>query len=123
MAEVETPMPAAIRWRLQLQTETLMEALWKLMAGGGCSIIVRQADEYARQAMVAPIEVAVTPGAGGKVVITEGEYTPEGFETSGLRSVQEVSCRYCIAFHIPTVCISDLSRHELFIPLILSLHM
>ena len=41
-------------------------------------------DEYARQAMVAPVEVEVTPGPGGKVTITEAEYTSEGFETGGL---------------------------------------
>lgn len=41
-------------------------------------------DEYARQAMVAPIEVKVTPGPGGKVEISEAEYTSEGFETDGL---------------------------------------
>ncbi|MCM1222595.1 MAG: family 43 glycosylhydrolase [Lachnospiraceae bacterium] len=42
------------------------------------------ADEFARQAMVAPIEVKVTPGPGGKVEISEAEYTSEGFETYGL---------------------------------------
>lgn len=41
-------------------------------------------DEFARQAMVAPIEVKVSPGAGGKVEISEGEYTSEGFNTDGL---------------------------------------
>ncbi|MDE6393926.1 MAG: family 43 glycosylhydrolase [Duncaniella sp.] len=41
-------------------------------------------DEYARQAMVAPIEVTVEPGPGGEVHISEGEYTSEGFETGGL---------------------------------------
>lgn len=41
-------------------------------------------DEYARQAMVAPIEVNVTPGPGGKVEISEAEYTSEGFDTDGL---------------------------------------
>lgn len=41
-------------------------------------------DEFARQAMVAPIEVTVVPGAGGKVTISEAEYTSEGFETDGL---------------------------------------
>lgn len=41
-------------------------------------------DEYSRQAMVAPIEVNVTEGPGGKVEISEGEYTSEGFQTSGL---------------------------------------
>ena len=41
-------------------------------------------DEFSRQAMVAPIEVSVTEGPGGKVVISEGEYTSEGFAVNGL---------------------------------------
>lgn len=41
-------------------------------------------NEYSRQAMVAPIEVTVEEGPGGKVVISEAEYTSEGFETDGL---------------------------------------
>lgn len=41
-------------------------------------------DEYSRQAMVAPIEVKVTEGPGGKVEISEGEYTSEGFQINGL---------------------------------------
>lgn len=41
-------------------------------------------DEFARQAMVAPIEVVVEEGPGGKVKISEGEYTSEGFSTGGL---------------------------------------
>ena len=41
-------------------------------------------DEFSRQAMVAPIEVDVTEGPGGKVVISEGEYTSEGFAINGL---------------------------------------
>ena len=41
-------------------------------------------DEYARQAMVAPIEVKVEEGVGGKVEITEGEYNSEGFALEGL---------------------------------------
>ena len=45
-------------------------------------------DEYARQAMVAPITVKVEEGKGGKVEITEGEYTSEGFETEGLNPLQ-----------------------------------
>lgn len=39
---------------------------------------------YARQAMVATIDVNVVEGAGGRVEITEGEYTSEGFEVEGL---------------------------------------
>ena len=41
-------------------------------------------DEFSRQAMVAPIEVKVTEGPGGKVEISEGEYTSEGFALNGL---------------------------------------
>lgn len=41
-------------------------------------------DEYSRQAMVAPITVDVQEGPGGKVTISEGEYTSEGFSTDGL---------------------------------------
>ena len=41
-------------------------------------------DEFSRQAMVAPVEVSVTRGPGGKVEISEGEYTSEGFEIDGL---------------------------------------
>ena len=41
-------------------------------------------DEYARQAMVAPIEVKVEEGKGGKVEISEGEYNSQGFCLDGL---------------------------------------
>lgn len=40
--------------------------------------------EYCRQPMVAPIEVKVEKGKGGKVYISEGEYTSEGFAVEGL---------------------------------------
>lgn len=40
--------------------------------------------EFSRQAMVAPIDVYVEEGPGGKVVISEAEYTSEGFQTDGL---------------------------------------
>ena len=45
-------------------------------------------NEYARQAMVAPIDVQVTDG---KVIISEGEYTSEGFETEGLNPYKKYS--------------------------------
>ena len=55
-------------------------------------------DEFSRQAMVAPITVEVEPGPGGKVKISEGEYTSEGFETDGLdpfnRHVAGIACHY-----------------------------
>lgn len=55
-------------------------------------------DEYARQAMVAPIDVRVEEGAGGKVEITEGEYTSEGFSLDGLNPLERhsagIACWY-----------------------------
>ncbi len=41
-------------------------------------------NEFARQAMVAPITVEVEEGAGGKVTISEGEYNSNGFSLDGL---------------------------------------
>lgn len=55
-------------------------------------------NEYARQAMAAPIEVKVTEGPGGRVEISEAEYTSEGFETEGLdpykRYSAGIACHY-----------------------------
>jgi hypothetical protein len=52
-------------------------------------------DEYSRQAIVAPIEVKVEEG---KVVISEGEYTSEGFALDGLdpfeRHSAGIACWY-----------------------------
>ena len=48
-------------------------------------------DEYARQAMVAPIEVKVQEGKGGKVEISEGEYNSEGFALNGLNPLERHS--------------------------------
>ena len=46
---------------------------------------------FSRQAMVAPVEVKVTEGPDGKVEITEGEYTSEGFERDGLDPLERHS--------------------------------
>ncbi len=55
-------------------------------------------DEFARQAMVAPIRVSVEKGEGGKVTITEGEYTSEGFAVNGLNPLHKtpagIACYY-----------------------------
>ena len=48
-------------------------------------------NEYARQAMVAPIDVKVEEGKGGKVEISEGEYNSEGFELDGLDPLERHS--------------------------------
>lgn len=54
--------------------------------------------EFARQAMAAPIEVSVEEGPGGKVTISEAEFTSEGFETDGLdpltRHSAGIACYY-----------------------------
>ena len=54
--------------------------------------------EFARQAMVAPITVSVEEGKGGKVFISEGEYTSEGFAMGGLNPLQRhsagIACWY-----------------------------
>ena len=54
--------------------------------------------EFARQAMVAPIEVRVEEGPGGKVEITEGEYNSEGFALNGLDPLERhsagIACWY-----------------------------
>ena len=55
-------------------------------------------DEYARQAMVAPITVKVEEGKGGKVEISEGEYNSEGFCLNGLNPFERhsagIACWY-----------------------------
>ena len=55
-------------------------------------------NEFARQAMVAPIEVKVEEGAGGKVEISEGEYNSEGFSLNGLDPLERhsagIACWY-----------------------------
>lgn len=59
-------------------------------------------DEYARQAMVAPIEVTVEEGKGGKVTISEAEYTSEGFETDGLNPLRRYPAAIASHFTGPT---------------------
>ena len=52
-------------------------------------------DEYARQAMVAPISVKVEEGKGGKVEISEGEYNSQGFALNGLDPFERHSAGIC----------------------------
>lgn len=60
-------------------------------------------NEFARQAMVAPIEVKVQEGAGGKVEISEGEYTSEGFALNGLDPFERHSAGICCWYTGPKV--------------------
>ena len=52
-------------------------------------------NEYARQAMVAPIDVKVEEGKGGKVEISEGEYNSQGFALNGLDPFERYSAGIC----------------------------
>lgn len=45
--------------------------------------------EYSRQACVAPVDVQIEKGRGGKVTITEGEFNSEGFRTEGLNPLEK----------------------------------
>ena len=52
-------------------------------------------NEYARQAMVEPIDVNVEEGPGGKVTIREAEYTSQGFAINGLNPFERHSAGIC----------------------------
>ena len=64
-------------------------------------------DEYARQAMVAPIEVKVEEGVGGKVEISEGEYNSEGFALEGLDPFERHSAGIACWITGPKVAVHD----------------
>jgi hypothetical protein len=64
-------------------------------------------NEFARQAMVAPITVKVEEGPGGKVKISEGEYTSEGFALNGLDPFERHSAGICCWYTGPKVAIHE----------------
>ena len=64
-------------------------------------------NEFARQAMVAPITVKVEEGAGGKVEISEGEYTSEGFALNGLDPFERHSAGICCWYTGPKVAVHE----------------
>ena len=64
-------------------------------------------NEFARQAMVAPITVKVEEGPGGKVEISEGEYTSEGFALNGLDPFERHSAGICCWYTGPKVAIHE----------------
>ena len=68
-------------------------------------------NQFARQAMVAPITLQVEKGPGGKVVISEGEYTSEGFATDGLNPLQRYSAGIACYYTGPQ---GTTSRHPNF---------
>ncbi len=59
-------------------------------------------DEFSRQAMVAPVTVEVEEGRGGKVLISQGEVTSEGFQTDGLDPLQRYSAGIACQYTGPT---------------------
>ena len=71
-------------------------------------------DEYARQAMVAPITVKVTPGPGGKVEISEGEYNSEGFALNGLDPLERHSAGIACWYSGPRTAIHDWPNNTFF---------
>ena len=62
-------------------------------------------NEFARQPMVAPIEVKVEAGPGGKVYISEGEYTSEGFALNGLDPTERHSAGIACWYTGPKVAV------------------
>ena len=71
-------------------------------------------DEYARQAMVAPIEVKVEEGKGGKVTISEGEYTSEGFSIEGLNPLERHSAGIACWYTGPKVAVHEWPNNTFF---------
>lgn len=71
-------------------------------------------DEYARQAMVAPIEVNVEEGKGGKVLISEGEYTSEGFSVEGLNPLERHSAGIACWYTGPKPAIHEWPNNKFF---------
>ncbi len=71
-------------------------------------------NEFARQAMVAPITVKVEEGAGGKVEISEGEYTSEGFALNGLDPFERHSAGICCWYTGPKVAIHEWPNNTFF---------
>jgi hypothetical protein len=64
-------------------------------------------NEYARQAMVAPIKVTVEEGEGGKVEISEGEYNSEGFALAGLNPFERHSAGIACWLTGPTPAVHE----------------
>ena len=71
-------------------------------------------NEFARQAMVAPITVKVEEGAGGKVEISEGEYNSEGFALNGLDPLERHSAGICCWYTGPKIAIHEWPNNKFF---------
>ena len=71
-------------------------------------------NEYARQAMVAPITVVVEKGMGGKVHISEGEYNSEGFSLNGLDPLEAHSAGLACWYTGPKVALHEYPNNIFF---------
>ncbi len=71
-------------------------------------------DEYARQAMVAPISVNVEEGKGGKVEISEGEYNSNGFALYGLDPFERHSAGIACWYRGPKPAIHEWPNNTFF---------
>lgn len=71
-------------------------------------------DEYSRQAMVAPITVKVEKGKGGKVSISQGEYTSEGFQLGGLNPLHRTAAGWACYYTGPKPGTHDWPKHGFF---------
>ena len=71
-------------------------------------------NEFARQAMVAPITVNVEEGENGKVEISEAEYTSEGFALQGLNPYEKHSAGIACWYTGPQRAIHRWPNNEYF---------
>ncbi len=71
-------------------------------------------DEFSRQAMVAPIEVSYEPGKGGKVTISEAEYTSEGFALNGLDPLKRYSAGIACYYTGPKPAVHEWPNKQFF---------
>lgn len=71
-------------------------------------------NEFSRQAMVAPITVEVEEGKGGKVTISEGEYTSEGFSVEGLNPLEIHPAGICCWYTGPKTAIHEWPNNKFF---------
>ena len=64
-------------------------------------------NEFSRQATVAPIEVKVQEGKGGKVEISQGEFNSMGFKTEGLNPYDKTPAGWACYFTGPEGAYGD----------------
>ncbi|MBR4267764.1 MAG: family 43 glycosylhydrolase [Bacteroidales bacterium] len=71
-------------------------------------------NEFSRQAMVAPITVEIEEGKGGKVKISEGEVTSEGFSVEGLNPLEIHPAGICCWHTGPKTAVHEWPNNTFF---------